>query len=166
MVIKKNITLVAAAVAAITISAAAGAAQADSALTVSATLTSGCSVSAASAINFANFSTLESGDQTSDTAGSFTVACSADALPKIFATGTREIVGGTPSTAIPFNLSMTAGAAADDLPLTLATAESLVMTQDGAAHAVPVYATILQADYVGLGGGTYTSTGLTLSVSY
>jgi hypothetical protein len=163
MVIKEKFGLVAAAVAAITMSTSAVALQSDSALTVSATLVGGCAVSAASSITFTPFSTLATGNQTSNTAASFTVACSSDAVPKIFATGTRTLVGAT---AIPINLSLTAGAAANDLPATLALAQALTLVQDGTPKVVPLYAAILYANYAGRAAGTYTSAAITLSVSY
>ncbi len=85
-------------------------------------------------------------------------------IPVIFATGTRAMVNGANS--IAFNLSLTAGAAADDLPLLVGTAQAFGLTTDGAAHAVVLYAMAPAANFVSMPAGTYTSAPITVTVSY
>jgi hypothetical protein len=95
----------------------------------------------------------------------FTVACSADKTPKILATGTRTIVNGANS--LPFNLSLTSGAAADDLPATLALAATLTVVQDGTAKVVPLYARLAKANFGSLPAGAYANgSAVTVSVAY
>jgi spore coat protein U-like protein len=165
MFMKQKVGLVAVAIASMAISGVAAAAQSDSVLTVNATLTSACAVSAAATIGFGSFSTLATADQTADSGSTFTVACSSDMAPKIFATGTRTIING-PST-LPFNLSLTSGAAANDLPATLALASGLTVVQDGTAKVVPLYARVAQANFKTLPAGAYANgSAVTVSVSY
>jgi spore coat protein U-like protein len=163
MFMKKQVGLLAAMLASMAVCGTAVAAQADGALTVSATLTSACAVSAGS-ISFAAFSTLAPADQKADSATSFTVACSSDLAPKIFATGTRAVVSGVNS--IPFNLSLTADAPADDLGTDISTAAALTtLTKDGTAYVVPLYARLVAANFKTKPAGDYTAA-LTVSVSY
>ena len=164
MFIKKSVGLVAAAVASMAICGAAAAAQSDSTLTVSATLQSACAVSSTATIDFGSFSTLATVDQTANSGSTFTVACSVDMTPTIFASGDREMTYLTNT--LPFNLSLTSGAAADDLPATSGTAEALTLTKDGTAKVVPLYARVAKADFNGLPAGAYTTSGVTVSVVY
>ncbi len=164
MFIKQKLALVAVAVASITCSTMAVALQSDGTLAVDATLASACTVSGAATISFGSFSSQLAGDTTANTGSTFQVACSSDLSPKIFATGARTVVNG--ANTLPFNLSLTTDAPADDLPLTLATAEALPMTQDGAPHDVHLYARALTANYIGLPSGTYNAGAITVSVSY
>jgi spore coat protein U-like protein len=164
MFIKQKLGLVAVAVAAITLSATAPAAQSDGTLAVDATLVSACTVSSTATISFGSFSSQTAGDTTANSGSTFLVACSSDLTPLIFATGTRTLVNG--GNILPFNLSLTSGAATNDLPLTLGTAEALTVTQDGAPHAVLLYARALTANYAGLPAGVYNAGTITVSVSY
>jgi spore coat protein U-like protein len=165
MFTKSKVGLVAAALASMTICGAAVAAQSDSVLTVNATLTSACAVSSAATIGFGSFSTLDNADKTADSGSTFTVACSADMAPKIFVLGTRTIING--ANILPFNISLTSGAAADDLPATGATAAVLTVVQDGTAKVVPLYARLAMANFKSLPAGAYANgSAVTVSVVY
>ena len=95
----------------------------------------------------------------------FTVACSTDMAPTIFVTGTRTIINGANS--LPFNLSLTSGAAADDLPATLALATALTVVQDGTEQVVPLYARLAKVNFGALPAGVYANgSAVTVSVLY
>jgi spore coat protein U-like protein len=165
---KQKIRLLAAAVASIALSGVADAAAVavTGNLTVSATLTSGCSVSAAPVISFASFSTLAGVDQTADTGTSLQVACTAGLTPVMFVSGSRTMVDGG-GNSIAFNLSLTAGAAANDMWIAIGPATSFGLTQDGAAHAVTLYARVPVANFAAKPAGFYaTATPLVVTVSY
>lgn len=165
MFTKQKVSTAAAALASLVVCGTAVAAQGDSVLTVDATLTSACAVSAGATISFGSFSTLAAVDQTADSGSTFTVACSTDMEPAIFATGTRTIINGANS--LPFNLSLTSGAAADDLPATLALATVLTVVQDGTEQIVPLYARLAKANFGALPAGAYANgSAVTVSVSY
>src|SRR5579862_3340049 len=111
MFTKYKIGLLAGAVTSIALSGGAGAVTTQTGnLTVSAALTSACSVSAAPAISFASFSTLAGVDQTANSGTSLQVACSAGLTPVMFVSGTRAMVDTGGLNPIAFNLSLTAGA--------------------------------------------------------
>lgn len=165
MFTKQKVSVVAVALVSVVMCGAAVAAQSDSTLAINATLTSACAVSAGATISFGSFSTLAAGDQTSDSGSTFTVACSVDMEPTIFAAGTRTIIKGASS--IPFNLSLSSGAAADDLPATGATAEGLTIVQDGTVKVVPLYARLAKADFGSMPAGAYANgSAVTVSVLY
>lgn len=165
MFANKNVSLAALALASLMVCGTAAAAQSDSVLTVDATLTSACAVSAGATISFGSFSTLAAVDQTAGSGSTFTVACSSDMTPLIFATGTRTIINGANS--LPFNLSLTEGAEADNLPATLALATALTLTKDGTAKVVPLYARLAKANFGSLPAGAYANgSAVTVSVSY
>ena len=167
MLRKQKIGLLAAAMASIALSGVTGAATQTGNLTVSAVLTSACSVSTAPAINFASFSTLAGADQTADTGTSLQIACSAGLTPVMYATGTRTMVNAGGLSPIAFNLSLTAGAAANDLAIAIGPATSFGLTQDGAAHAVVLYARVPLANFAAMAAGTYTTAApLVVTVSY
>jgi hypothetical protein len=68
---------------------------------------------------------------------------------------------------MPFKLSLTAGAASNDLPATGATAAGLSIVQDGTAKVVPLYARLAMADFKAMPAGTYTNgSAVTVSVLY
>ncbi len=162
MFTKQKLSLLAAAVAAMSMSGVAGAAgSATSTLTVNATMTSACTVSSAPTISFV-FGAQDA-SAIADTASTFQVACSSDLTPTIYASGTRSMVNG--SNTMPFNLSLTAGAAANDLP-TGTPGVALTLVQDGTLKTVPLYASVAPATYRGLQGGAYTVTGISVVVSY
>lgn len=165
MFTKQKISLAAAALASMVMGGTTVAAQSDSVLTVDALLTSACEVSSAAAISFGTFSTLAAVDQTADSGSTFTVACSVDMAPTIFATGTRTIINGANTLA--FNLSLTSGAAADDLPATLALAAPLTVVQDGTTKVVALYARLAKANFGSLPAGAYANgSAVTVSVLY
>jgi spore coat protein U-like protein len=167
MLKKQKIRLLTAAVTLIALSGVAGAATQTGNLTVSAALTSACSVSTAPAISFASFSTLAGVDQTADSGTSLQVACSAGLTPVMFVSGTRTMVDGGGLNPIAFNLSLTSGAAADDLAIAIGPATSFGLTQDGAAHAVVLYARAPLANFASKVAGAYaTAAPLVVTVSY
>ena len=164
MFTKKQASLLAVALASISFGGAAVAGTASSTLTTDATLTTACEVSAASAIGFGSFAALNStGDKTGNSGSTFQVACSNSAAPKIYATGTRSMMNGT--FALPFNLSLTSGAASDDLPATSGSSAALSVTQDGDLHDVVLYAKTTAANFKALPSAHYTAD-VTVSVSY
>jgi hypothetical protein len=68
---------------------------------------------------------------------------------------------------IAFNLSLTSGAAADDLASAVEPATSFGLTQDGAAHAVVWYARVPLANFASKVAGTYAAAApLVVTVSY
>ena len=160
----RNITLtttkLALAIAAVTMVSGAWAAEVTDTLTANLNLTSACEVSPTSTIAFGSKDALASETAaTADTGSTFQVACSASATaPTIYAVATREMqIGGTGS-AIPFNLSLTAGAAADDLPSTSGTAVSVgKLVQDGAFHDVVIYGKAAN-NWAAFVSGAYTET--------
>ncbi len=155
--------LVAAAVMASAASmASAGATTGD--LVVGATLTAGCEVQAGS-IGFGNIIALaSSGDKTADSGSTFKVACTSGVTPTIATSTTRSMTDGTGF--LPFQLSLSAGAAADDFPST--TPGNLTLTQDGTLQTITIYAKVLSANFTGanaLIAGTYTQT-VVVDVAY
>ena len=167
MLKKRKIGLLAAAVASVALSGAAGATTATGNLTVNAVLTSACSVSAAPAISFASFSTLAGVDQQANTGTSLQIACSAGLTPVMFVPGARTMVDGGGLNPISFNLSLTAGAVADDLAIAIGPALSFGLTQDGAPHAVVLYARVPVANFASKAAGAYaTAAPLVVTVSY
>lgn len=165
MFTKQEVSRVVATLVSLVMCGTAAAAQSDSVLAVGATLTSACAVSAGATISFGSFSTLALADQMADSGSTFTVACSVDMVPTIFAAGTRTIINGASS--IPFNLSLTSGAAADDLPATEALAAGLTMEQDGTVQVVPLYARLVKANFTSMPGGAYANgSAVTVSVVY
>ena len=162
MFIKKSVGLVAAALASMAICGSAFAVTTASTMTVDATLTTGCEVTATSAIHFGSFVALAStGDKTADSGSTFQVACSNSAAPKLYAVGTRQMVNG--ANVLPFNLSLTEGAEADNLPLVTGTA--LAITQNGSLQNVTIYGKTLAANFKGLPSGAYTTT-VAMTVEY
>jgi spore coat protein U-like protein len=166
MYAKKQLGLVAAVLAAISVSGAAIAATADSTVTVSATLTTACEVSPTASISFGSFAALQStGDKTANSGSSFKVACSASATPAIYAVGTRSMANGVDT--LPFNLSLTSGAASNDLSSDSGAPSSMPgsFVQDGSLHDVVLYAKTYASDFKALPSGAYT-TNVTVSVAY
>jgi spore coat protein U-like protein len=164
MFTKQSVSLAAAALASLVLGGTAVGATSDSNLTVNATLTSACEVSESALISFGSFSTLAAVDQTADSTNTFTVACSVDMLPTVFATGTRTLTG--PGGPIAFNLSLTAGALADDLAVDGAPGTPLVISQNGEAQVVPLYARLAMANFKSMPAGAYTTSAVTVSVQY
>jgi spore coat protein U-like protein len=136
-------------------------------MVVSATLTDACEVATGAAIAFGSFAGLaSSGDKVADSGATFQIACSKGAVPTIKSTtgNTMSDGGGTPRL-LPFNLSLTSGASADNMPTTAA---AITITQDGTMQTVPLYARVLVANFTGanaLAAGTFTKT-VTVDVGY
>jgi spore coat protein U-like protein len=141
-------------------SAAASAGDTTGSLTVNAILTAACEVSAG-IIDFGTVTALASSADKAVISSGFTVACSTGLTPSISSVTPRAMSDGA-SASLPFNLSLTAGAAASDFP---ATPTVLAMTSDGTAKTIPVHALISKAVFGALPGGTYT-TSVTVDVSY
>ncbi|WP_026435963.1 spore coat protein U domain-containing protein [Acidovorax sp. JHL-9] len=143
----------------------AGAAQAATAtgtMDASATLTNSCTVSA-STLTFASTAALaSSADVTANTGTSLQVACTTGTAPKLYSATPRTLVNGTDSFA--FNLSLTSGAAADDLP-TAAPVSSNIAAPNGSDQTVTVYGKILASNFGSMPAGSYTRA-VTLSVDY
>lgn len=147
-------------------SAGVSALTASGTMTVSATLTSSCSVSD-SALDFGSIAALDvTADVTGDTGSTLEIACTTGTTtPVIYSTSTRTMSdGGTGS--LPFFLSQTSGAAADDLPNT-STGETIGSgwTADGSAQAVTIYGRIPTSSFVGQPVGSYSAS-ITISVDY
>jgi spore coat protein U-like protein len=141
------------AIGAVTTSCYSVATTVNSTVTVSATLAAACQVSPTATISFGSVANLFSNTTAVATSAGFQVACSSDAVPFIYTSAAHTMVG--PSTAqLPFNLSLTSGAAADDFPTTADTAPPLV--QDGTLKTVPLYASIPQSSFTGKPSGSYT----------
>jgi spore coat protein U-like protein len=162
MFTKQKLSVLASAVAAMTMSGVVGAAgSATGTLTVNATMTSACTVSASPTISFV----FGAQDATAiaNSASTFQVACSSDLTPTIYASGTRSMING--SNTMPFNLSLTSGAALNDLP-TVSPGAALSLIQDGTLKDVPLYASVAASTFKGLQGGSYSVTGISVVVSY
>lgn len=141
-------------------------------MTVSATLTSACSVSD-SALDFGNIAALDvTADVTADTGTTLQIACTTGTTnPVIYSvpgTSPRTLTGsGTAlGSSMAFNLSQTAGAAADNLPPT-SVGETIGSgwTADGSAKAVTIYGRIPTASFVGKLVGPYSTT-IVINVEY
>ncbi len=165
MFTKQKVGLLALALASVGMSGVAVAAQSDGLLSVSAELTSACAVSASPSISFTGFSTLATANQVANSASTFAVACSSDLTPTIFATGVRKI-GISNAETLTFNLSLVSGESGTPIPAIEGSAATLTLTKDGTPKNVPLYATLLAADFNALPAGTYTSNGVTVSVKY
>jgi len=149
-------TKLALAIAAITMASGAWAAEVTNTLTANLTLTSACEVSPTATIDFGSNVALDSvSDATANTGSTFQVACSEDATPPtIYADATRTMTGVGDSDVISFNLSLTSGAASDDLASVSGSAVTVgALTQDGAFHDVVIYGKAINNDT----WGTYAS---------
>jgi spore coat protein U-like protein len=138
-------------------------------LVVSATLAAGCEVSTGGAISFGSIVALAStADKTADSGTTFQVACSSGVSPTISSATARSMTnGGATPKLLPFNLSMTAGAAADDLPVS-GTTQALSFTKDGTLQTVTVYGRVVASNFSGtnvLPLGSYTNT-MVMDVAY
>lgn len=135
-------------------------------MTVTATLTSACSVSD-SALDFGPIAALDvTADVTADTGVTLQIACTTGTTaPVIYSTSTRTMTDGSSGT-LPFYLSQTAGAATNDLPTT-ATGETIgsSWTADGSAQVVTIYGRIPTSSFAGQPVGSYTAT-IIISVDY
>jgi spore coat protein U-like protein len=137
-------------------------------LTMSAALVAGCEVSTGGAIDFGNITALAStADTTADSGITFQVACSSGVSPTISSATTRSMKEDAGAHLLPFNLSMTPGAAANDLP-TSGTTRALSFTQDGTLQTVTIYGRVVAANYSGtnvLPLGSYRNT-MVMNVAY
>ena len=136
---------------------------------VSATLNSACEVSASGgAISFGGITNLLSaGDKTANSGSTFQVACSSDMSPTIYSTTARVMDDGATGV-LPFNLSLTSGAASNDLPTAQVDGVALSITKDGTLKTVTLYAKVLASNFTGANaqpGGAYSKV-VTVSVDY
>lgn len=161
---KKTLLVLAAFGLVLGMSGMAMAATASGTMTTEATLQDACTVSAAT-MTFPGFAALAStAAQTTDTDGSLLVACTTGTSPKIWSDTARTLTGSGGT--IAFNLSQTAGAAADNLPITALASEAIASyTADGTPIAVPLYGRILAANFGGKAAGAY-SANITVKVEY
>jgi spore coat protein U-like protein len=128
-------------------------------------LAQSCTVASGATLAFPGIVALAStGNQTTDTGPSLKLACDSTV------TGTLQLYSGTPrvmtnaSYSLPFNLSLSSGAASNDLPL-LSPGASFTITRDGQLQTVTLYAKIFAQDFKSLPAGPY-STSITLTVEY
>jgi spore coat protein U-like protein len=145
---KFNLNVLARLAAAATMASAVSAASATNVqgnVTVNATLTAGCEVQGG-AIAFGSFLALASaGDKIADTGTTFKIACTSGVTPTISSATTREMTDGTGI--LPFQLSLSAGAAADDFPTTPG---AFTFTSDGTLRTVAIYGKVLAANFTGV----------------
>jgi spore coat protein U-like protein len=147
----------------VSVSGMASAATATSTVNVGATLEDACTVSSAATIAFGTISNLSGGaDLNADSGGTFTVTCSSGAAPTIGASPLRVMSDGEHD--LPFNLSLSAGAATDNFP-TLAAPGALGVVMDGTTKTVPIYARVPAANLGTLTSGAY-AVALTINVNY
>jgi spore coat protein U-like protein len=143
----------------------AGAGNVNSTMAVGGAVVSACEVTGVTQLNFSALPALASGTAaTGDTGSTLLVACSSDLTPMLYVVGLRSLSdgAGTPHL-IPFNLSLTSGAAVNDLPAVTGT--DLAMTKDGTPQTVTIYGKVLVADAQGKPTGNYTAN-LTVNVDY
>jgi hypothetical protein len=146
---------------------AAMAQSASGTMTVSATVSEGCSVSA-STMTFPAISPFADTDVVADTAGSLLIACTALTTPLIWSDSLRILTGpGAGEVEIPFSLGQTpATALTDALPIIVAgEAIAAPFVADGTEQAVPLHGLIKAADYAGMAPGLYTAI-ITINVNY
>jgi hypothetical protein len=143
------------------------AATSSSTVAVGATLVDGCEVTPNATISFGNITTLLStGNKMADSGSTFQVACSNGATPLIYTPDPHVMVDvATGNESLPFNLSLTAGAAGDTIN---STPTGFALTKDGTMKTVTLYARVLPANFTG--GNARTSgayaVNLTVSVDY
>jgi spore coat protein U-like protein len=161
----KVITRLAAAVVMASSASVATSATTSGQMAVGATLTSGCAVDTGAAIAFGNIVALiTTGDAVADSGITFRVACTTGVTPTISTGVTREMEDASANT-LPFNLSLTPGAASDDFP---SAPDGLTLTQNGAMQVVTIYGRVLAANFTGANVkplGAYTKT-VTVNVGY
>jgi len=124
-----------------------------------------CTVGSGGTLSFTGIVALAStASQTTDSGQSFKVRCDSGV------TGTLRLYSATPrvlrngANSLPFNLSLTSGAASDDLP-TNSPGTSFSVAPDGLDHAVTMYAKVFTQDFRALHGGLYSAS-ITVTVEY
>lgn len=128
-------------------------------------LAQSCTVASGATLAFPVIVALAStGDQTTDSAQSLKVACDSAV------TGTLRLYSGTARVmsngahSLPFNLSLSSGAASNDLS-TLSPGAPFDLGRDGQPHTVTLYAKIFARDFKSLPAGPYSAS-ITLTVEY
>jgi hypothetical protein len=152
---------------AFSISHAAMAATVSGTMTVSATVGTGCTVSAAT-MTFPAISSFASTDIVADTAGSLLIACTAGTTPLIWSDSPRNLTGpGAGIVEIPFSLGQTTATVATNALPIIAAGEAIAapFVADGKEWEVPLHGLIKAADYLGKAPGVYTGS-ITINVSY
>jgi len=141
-------------------SGAATAATVSNTMTVTATITQSCTLSPTSTLSFGDL--VAGGSDVTATSSGVSLLCTKGSSPKIYSASDRKIINGTEE--IPFNLSLTSGASADDLPTTAPT-ETNLPTTTGEAQVIPIYGRIPAANYLTKTAGAYSGT-VVLNVDY
>jgi hypothetical protein len=131
-------------------------------MTITATMTSGCSLTGAT-MTFAAISPFATADLLADTGQSLKVTCTGVAAPGI-GSGSARVLTGPEGETIAFGLGQVAGTYA--LPV-IATGEAIVapFASNGIAQVVTLHGKILAADYLGKPAGAYTAS-IKLDVNY
>ena len=151
--------------AAMMVSGMVGAATMDGQLTVDATLTAACELSApAATMSFGSFEALLSAGTQYGTSGvgEIKVACSSGVQPVIYSGDVLELSDGTNT--IVYSLYTDAGRTAA-LPTDGTGATNLVVTTDGQLHDVSLYGKIDAAAFSGKPAATYSQV-VTLNIVY
>jgi len=163
MFTKKQVGVLAAALASISFCGTAVAASpASSTMTVDTTLTTACEVSALSSIGFGASSHWQAPEQGREQRLHVPGRVLEQRNPTIYATGTRSMMNGT--FALPFNLSLTSGAASDDCRRPRVRRRAYGRAGRRSARRL-VYAKTYAADFKALPSAHYTAD-VTVSVAY
>lgn len=136
-------------------------------MTVSATVSEACSVSAAT-MTFPAISLFANTDVVADTAGSLLISCTAATSPLIWSDSPRVLTGpGAGIEEIPFSLGQTSVTALTNALPVIVAGEAIAapFVADGTEQAVPLHGLIKAADYAGKAPGLYTAS-ITINVSY
>lgn len=163
----RNLTILAAIGVALSMSNLATAATASGTMTVTATLSEACSVSAAT-MTFPPISPFAVTDVVADTAGSLQIACTALTTPLLWSDSPRILTGpGAGVVEIPFSLGQTPATALTDALPVIPAGEAIAapFVANGTEQAVPLHGLIRAADYAGLAPGIYTAS-ITINVNY
>jgi hypothetical protein len=128
-------------------------------------LAQSCTVASGATLAFPVIVALAStGNQTTDTGQSLKVACdSAVAGTLRLYSGTARVMSNG-AFSLPFNLSLSSGAAGNDLS-TLSPGAPFDIVRDGQSHTVTLYAKIFAQDFKSLPAGLYSAS-ITLTVEY
>lgn len=124
-----------------------------------------CTVASGGTLAFQGVVALAStGNQTTDSGQSFSVKCDSGVTGPLRLYSMTQRVMRNSSYSLPFNMSLTSGAASNDLP-TAPPGTQINITRDGQNHPVTLYAKIFTQDFKSLPGGLYSAS-MTLTVEY
>jgi len=161
MFVKKQVGMVALALASLTMSGAALALLDTGNVVVSATLTQACEVTAGT-IGFGSIAAIYSTADKEAFSTDFSVACSTGTSPKIYTDSVRAMTR-TAGGSLAFVLSDSTGGA--DLPTNSTNAIAFTGTKNGTLQNFPLYARVLAANFRGLPVGDYSGT-VAVTVAY